>query len=120
LETTANFLNQQAALRRNYTIGLGLEFILAKISRGIFIARAILVCATQPKLKFLRSVHLAQATNPNEPMLGALWSSPGITFAIVSLRNHRVRPLVVSGLHAPNSLAPAREITPVRQKSSET
>jgi hypothetical protein len=32
----------------------------------------------------LTTAFLAQATNPNEPMLGALWSFLGITFAIPS------------------------------------
>ncbi len=35
----------------------------------------------------LTTAFLAQATNPNEPMLGALWSFLGITFAIPSGKN---------------------------------
>lgn len=46
----------------------------------------------------LTTAFLAQATNPNEPMVGAAWSFLGVAFAILSLRNHRVWPVVVSGL----------------------
>jgi hypothetical protein len=68
----------------------------------------------------LTTAFLAQATNPNEPMVSALWGFLGIAFAIESPRNHRVWLLVVSGLRAPNSVAPARETTPARQKSFNT
>src|SRR5258708_11058411 len=46
----------------------------------------------------LTTAFLQQATNANEPIVGAFWSFLAIMFAIVSLGNQRIWPLLVSGL----------------------
>jgi len=46
----------------------------------------------------LTTAFLAQAVNPNEPMVGSLWSFLGIAFAILSLNNRRLWPIVVCGV----------------------
>jgi hypothetical protein len=46
----------------------------------------------------LTTAFLAQAVNPNEPMVGAFWSFLAIALAILSLRNRRLWPIVVCGL----------------------
>jgi hypothetical protein len=40
---------------------------------------------------------LAQATNPNEPMVGFWWSFLAVAFAILSLRDRKYWPILVSG-----------------------
>jgi len=46
----------------------------------------------------LTTAFLAQATNPNEPMVGAFWSFLAIALALLSLGDNRLWPLALSGL----------------------
>jgi hypothetical protein len=46
----------------------------------------------------LTGAFLAQATNPNEPMVGALWSFLGVAFAMMAAGRRNYWPIVVSGL----------------------
>lgn len=41
---------------------------------------------------------LAQAVNPNEPMVGAFWSSLALVFAVLAAGNRRLWPVMCSGL----------------------